>query len=264
MPNWVRNRLSISGDNAAEIMQSYLVKNDIDGEYDFDFNKIIPMPNELDFETGSDVYEAIDIYLTSINPLINYYGDNKIPFEEYLDLCNKIQRSKVKDKPCFAMSQEEIAKKLNKAQRFGKDEKSVLALGKKAVENYKKYGAIDWYDWRCDNWGTKWNAHNTDLLNIENAEVYFDTAWSSVMSLIHKISKAHPECNIEYEFAEEQAGYRAGQYELKNGKIISGADYEPYSKESYEKYFELWGGEDEYTFNEKTGTYESVFEDEME
>ena len=176
MPNWVRNRLTISGDNAVEIMKSYLVKNDIDGEYDFDFNKIIPMPEELDIDAGGETYEAIDIYLTSINPLINYYGTEKIPVEEYIDLCNKIPQSMLKAKPCFAMSQEEIAEKLKNMQSKNKDENSILALGKHAVDNFKKYGAVDWYTWHCNNWGTKWNAHNTEVPDLNTAKLYFDTA----------------------------------------------------------------------------------------
>lgn len=264
MPNWVRNRLTISGENAVEIMKSYLVKNDIDGEYDFDFNKIMPMPNELDIDAGGETYAAMDIYLTSINPLIDYYGTEKIPIAEYLELCNKIPQSEVKDKPYFAMSQEEISTKLEKMQSHGKDEKSVLALGKQAVDNYKKFGAIDWYEWRCENWGTKWNAHNTEVPDINKAEVYFDTAWSRVKNLIHKLSELHPDCKFEYEYAEEGAGYFAGQCEFKNGQAVSNNEYGSYSKECYEKYFELWGGENEFKFNKKTGTYDYIVEDEME
>lgn len=263
MPNWVRNRLTIHGENAVKVMQSLLVESDIDGEYDFDFNKIIPMPADLNIEAGSETYNAINLYLTYINPLIDYYGDEKIPVAEYIDLCRNIQHSQVADKPNYAMSQAEVANRKAQIQRCGDDEKSILALGKQAVDNYRKYGATDWYEWCCNNWGTKWNAHNTEIPDKNTSTVYFDTAWSRVIKLIQKLSEMHPDCKFEYEYAEEQAGYFAGKYEFENGEVTSCVEFEPYCKENYEKYFDLWGGKDEFKFNKNTGTYEYVDEEEM-
>ncbi len=74
----------------------------------------------------------------------------------------------------------------------------------------------------------------------------------------------HKDCLFKYDYAEEQAGYFAGSITFKNGEVIERNECEPDSKECFEKYFELWGGEDEFKFNEKTGTYEYVDEDEME
>ena len=49
MPNWVCNHLTIKGENSIEIMKSMLI-DDEDSEYGyaFDFNKILPMPKELE------------------------------------------------------------------------------------------------------------------------------------------------------------------------------------------------------------------------
>lgn len=35
---------------------------------------------------------------------------------------------------------------------------NILELGKQYVENIKKYGYPQWYDWCVENWGTKWNV----------------------------------------------------------------------------------------------------------
>ena len=40
---------------------------------------------------------------------------------------------------------------------------------------YKLHGYVDWYDWCCEHWGTKWNAHQ---YSHECGEVWFETAWS--------------------------------------------------------------------------------------
>lgn len=264
MPNWVRNRLTIGGENSVEIMKSLLVKSDVDGEYDFDFNKILPMPTELHIEAGSVTYDATALYLTYINPLIDYYGDNKMNVEKYIDLCRNIQHSQVAKKPNYALSREEIDKYIRGFEGCGDDEKMALAKGKQAVDNYLKYGATDWYEWSCNNWGTKWNAHNTEVPSIENPEVYFDTAWSRPLPILQRLSQMYPNNSFKYEYAEEQAGYFSGECVFKNGELTSNEEYDIDSKESFEKYFELWGGEEEFKFNEKTGTYDYIDEEEMD
>ena len=48
MPNWVCNHLIIHGENAVEVMNSLLSENsESENGYDVDFNKIIPMPEDL-------------------------------------------------------------------------------------------------------------------------------------------------------------------------------------------------------------------------
>lgn len=63
------------------------------------------------------------------------------------------------------------------------------ALEQRQRDNLDKYGAKDWYDWCCDNWGVKWDF-GRDGDDYPKAEVQtkpdgtlyvalgFDTAWS--------------------------------------------------------------------------------------
>lgn len=257
MPNWVCNHLTIHGENAVEVMRSLLTKNEeSECGYDLDFNKLIPMPEELKIISGSITTDCAVLYLRSLlekeknfNKFDKYtrifmhaFNKDKLDFTDYD--CAKAMK--------IALSYKDFDSK----EVMFKNEKEVLAYGKRALDNFVKYGAKDWYDWCCENWGTKWNACHTQINDFENAEIYFDTAWSAVPYIIAKIAELHPECKIEYEYAEEDVGANAGYINFEGGVITSDEHYEDFSKEAYEMYFSLWGWDENFKFNSQKGTYE--------
>ena len=59
---------------------------------------------------------------------------------------------------------------------------------KQAKINIKKYGFKDWYAWNRHNWGTKWNACNTEVELTENVLNYtFDTAWDAPREIVRAL-----------------------------------------------------------------------------
>ena len=69
MPNHVTNRISFRGDPEAIHRMLEAVKNDEEGYGSIDFNKILPMPKELNIESGSRTTEGIKLYDTkSLQP----------------------------------------------------------------------------------------------------------------------------------------------------------------------------------------------------
>ena len=58
MPNWVRNRISIKGENVSDIVMSLMTFDNDGDELEFDFNKIIHCPEELNIEKSSKQQEA--------------------------------------------------------------------------------------------------------------------------------------------------------------------------------------------------------------
>lgn len=259
MPNWVCNHLIIHGENATEIMRSLLIKNEnSDCNYDLDFNKIIPMPEDLNIISGSTTNDCAKLY-------INAMLEGCDAYTKYAGLYVKAFGKN------FYMSETEQAETMKSALRY-KDHESdellfktkadVYAYGKRALDNYAKYGAKDWYDWSIQNWGTKWNACHTQINDINEPNIYFDTAWSPPLPVINQLSKKYPDLTFEFAFAEEQAGISTGDMVVQNGEIIKGGFFDDDSKEAYETFFELWGMEDEFRFNEKTGTYEYIDNEE--
>ena len=70
-----------------------------------------------------------------------------------------------------------------------------------------------WYDWRIQNWGTKWDAYEVDIDDSEleyGFEVTFDTAWSPPEAICYAIKEQFDDLSISWFYDEpgmEFAGY---------------------------------------------------------
>lgn len=121
--------------------------------------------------------------------------------------------------------------------------------------NKRKYGYRSWYDWRVDNWGTKWNSYDNE--GWQGNSFKFITAWSCPFEIVMELSKQNPHLHFQIEFADEFIGEYVGVYEFKNGEAIRQDRYPDGSKEAYELAFELDEcAENYYQYNDTIGTYE--------
>ena len=84
-----------------------------------------------------------------------------------------------------------------------------------ANEYRKKFGHADWYNWRLENWDTKWNAY--EQVQIDENVIEFQTAWSTPFSLLVNLSELFSEVTFEVRFADEDFGYNVGEYTLLGG-----------------------------------------------
>ena len=69
-----------------------------------------------------------------------------------------------------------------------------------------------WYDWRLQNWDTKWDAYNVNVTDDDPdlLEVEFDTAWSPPEAICEKLREDYPDIAISWFYDEpgcEIAGY---------------------------------------------------------
>ena len=95
----------------------------------------------------------------------------------------------------------------------------------------------EWYDWRIENWGTKWNA--VDAQSTEDGFI-FDTAWSAPLPVIKKLSENFPSIEFNLTWADEDAGQNCGLIVYKNGVEIQWY-YPDRAEEVAEIYEECWG-----------------------
>jgi hypothetical protein len=98
-----------------------------------------------------------------------------------------------------------------------------LKEGRMALENQKKHGHKDWYSWSNANWGTKWNAYSQQEQGLNKIE--FQTAWSTPLPVIEKLSEMFPEVQITLRFADEDFGHNCGEIIFKDNVVIS--EYTP-------------------------------------
>ena len=157
MPNHVINNIRISGDTALirELLES--VQADEQSLGSIDFNKIIPMPESLKIECGSNTDKGLKAFtdFTQVYTLAGTREDADI---------------------------ENIPKEAEKAfLRIRSDiTPEQWSLGKLAYENQCKYGVPTWYEWSINNWGTKWNAYAEQLL----CTIRVNGCWSAAIGTL--------------------------------------------------------------------------------
>lgn len=93
----------------------------------------------------------------------------------------------------------------------------------------------DWYMWRVNNWGTKWDVGSEiypsglDFLedDVEASDIevvyHFDTAWSPPIPVFQAMAEQHPDLELELLFSEGGMCF-AGKIIMKGTEVIYRAD----------------------------------------
>lgn len=227
MPNHVKNIVKMKGITALPL---FTEKESYDGKMvqAFDFNKIIPMPESLQVESGSIEDIAIEAALRKIG-----------------GMGCQINRGRVVP----GMSGEQYQ---DAVKRCNETEEELCELGLKYLANQVRYGATTWYDWCCKNWGTKWNAYENKQLDADT--IIFETAWSAPEPVIAQLAKMHPEAEIEHWWADEDTGSNDGYAKYCGGEAVEFIEYESCSNGAYATYVLCWG-ESECLYQDENGNW---------
>ena len=217
MPNNIANKLVVSAKTQAEIENflSAIAGVERDETLDIDFQRIIPMP-ECVLDTVCDDKDHIALY---------YYlmtTGNEGMVDKLIDYPQLYSMGIYKDKTEKELSDYKV-------------------LGEKLFNIARKCGSIDWYDWRIRNWGTKWNAYETDIDSCGDGCValYFQTANHGVISVVEKLVEIFPNLEFDYSYADEVIAYNCGEGYGVDGSI-SFKFPEDESDEAMALYIECW------------------------
>lgn len=220
MPNHVENIITLKGDEQRIREMLEAIQNDELGLGTVDFNKIIPMPESLNIESGSRTDRGLKAYSDFIDVYV--FSRNA---EEALNALQNIPRE---SEDAFLRKRSDV-----KADEW--------ELGKTARNNVQNYGASTWYKWCTNNWGTKWNAYGYDEGTDYSASgnLHFQTAWSAPHPVIKKLAQMYPDIIFEHEWADEDIGVNCGRKCYSNGECTE--EYYPESEiEATEFAFRVW------------------------
>ncbi len=151
MPNYVKNILSFDGDQD-QVSRLFSTIQGENGPVDFD--KLIPMPSELEIESGSRTAAGFKKYMA---------------FLAVTSLHTEME-------PAYLAAHPEI-------------DREEWDLGKQAFHNVREFGCPTWYEWRIQNWGAKWNASGAEVLD---GRLSFLTAWNAPKQILEKLSQMFP------------------------------------------------------------------------
>jgi len=84
-------------------------------------------------------------------------------------------------------------------------------LSQEDKERCAKEGIPNWYDWKSEHWGTKWNASDQKEFELEmlgsiglkQATYIFDTAWDTPRPVIAKLWEDWPDLEFEGGYIHE-------------------------------------------------------------
>jgi hypothetical protein len=78
-------------------------------------------------------------------------------------------------------------------------------------------GTSDWWAWRIENWGTKWNPQIEEF-RLEDTGAFFrmNTAWAPPRDFFRTFSKMFPSATIELSYLEEGMSF-CGKATFTNG-----------------------------------------------
>jgi hypothetical protein len=85
-------------------------------------------------------------------------------------------------------------------------------------------GKDDWYHWRDQFWGTKWDLSSESTEVMESGDDTFclvaSSAWSPIVPATSKLAAGNPELGFELVFAEPDGGF-AGRAVWRGGALVS-------------------------------------------
>ena len=177
-----------------------------------DFNKLVPMPKELE-KIGGDRGEKEEI-VKEWEEFTKEVQINQANVDEYIEKF----RNEVRENP---EKYPESAKSVNlepEEREWGGIFVPDFQYQMYRIAGKVKYGFSSWYYWRLENWGTKWNAYETDF---DEEYLDFQTAWDTPLPIFEKMANLNPDTWFQVKYYDEDTGNNCGIIEYRPGFFLS-------------------------------------------
>lgn len=218
MPNWCENTLSVNPTNKSKKALAQLRKF----VADVHDNGIVVLTKDANKyretylkENFEQTYkENADLYVKHKGMSIGTFMKNVLDFE-------KAGKEFLKGRQEFSMSRilpcpEELTNVTCPVRaENGENEEQFKARVKR---HKKEYGAVDWYEWQCSHYGTKWDVTDVTFDDNHTSVVYnFSTAWSPPKEFLSNICDKYPLLNFSLHYSEPGMGFE-GDFDIEAGE----------------------------------------------
>ena len=251
MPNWVRNR--VIAENPAKLKELLLNEK---GEVDF--NKVIPMPQDLMISAGSNSYQ-----MPTARVFVDYHKkqlEDQAIIDKELDKLfdESLTQREFLRKVLTTHIALQVISNVKGWDRNSKDFNSNVEQFVAGYYNFQKYGYTDWYEWSRKEWGTKWNASNTqDCGDV----IEFETAWCMPYKVFEALA-VKLDMPVRVQYADEDLGSNCGLVDFVANPDTNEVDCFELLGESVELANDTWGYGSITVFDEETGDWIEDIDDE--
>lgn len=206
MPNWTYNSIFFKSKKIFDEVKSRF----LDEEGEFDFNKLIKKPDNLDKTSSPKPNDLIALEIAKNNKKSSVIRELFRKYQiKYPNTRKNASQEKLVDyleKECkerhYFIDGEFREKSLGYNPETKQFEDVVGLTGKEYLDLYNECGYYDWYDWSYANWGTKWNASNTNV-DDKSLSIYFDTAWCLPEPVFQALCEEYPTEEIIFDSENE-------------------------------------------------------------
>ena len=239
MPNHVTNRLVVTGpaSTITAFRQAFFSpsgaanrNDDRQGTNQFDFNRIIPMPDILRQTESSSAVSTGLLILGRPEILRDGFGGGSLEEQvaQYL---------------AFPWVREAGITDCESLKAFlAKRDPSCVAKARIAIRAFEACGHASWYSWSLCHWGTKWNAYSLQIVRGSEGmfDFRFDTAWSPPDPVFAALAE-RPECaGLEISISGFDEGWNfAYRASIADGCYVA-EEVEPTAELCAEVYGEPW------------------------
>ncbi len=112
-------------------------------------------------------------------------------------------------------------------------------------EGPSRGGMPDWYNWRIENWGTKWGPGEVDLdvkdrSGDTTAVFSFETAWAPPEAWLAHVAPQYPELSFRLSYREPGMGF-GGVLGFHKGEEVEDDQWDLHVQYDVEDYAEEFG-----------------------
>ena len=98
---------------------------------------------------------------------------------------------------------------------------NLVTLGECLVRNIVKYGVTNWYHWRLENWGVKWDIETDDEFDVYSDRILVTTPWAPPVPAMRELAR-QLKADIALYWDDEQFGAVTGLTVINtSGNVVS-------------------------------------------